>query len=323
MKKIQLTIPEPCHENWDKMTQQDKGRFCAACQKTVVDFTDMSDREIAWFFKKPVSSVCGRFHEDQLNRNIDVPRKRIPWVKYLFQISIPALLMSAKASAQGKVVVRDTVCVKPSQSPTKNLVKEVDEKEITGVVRDENGNPIPGATINVIETKQAVIAKAHGEFNIKVKLNQTLRISSVAYESTLITIKNFSALNVTLKVTYTGKAVAVVSGYVVQKPNPSKKKNIPLIKKITDTAFKNYSVFPNPTSDHSYLKIDCSKLENAEYVLSVIDMSGEVLQTQEIIVDDKKKQIEFYLEEAKAGTYIIHLFNRKSTASFSEKIIVQ
>ena len=128
-------------------------------------------------------------------------------------------------------------------------------------------------------------------------------------------------LNVTMKAAWMGEVV--VTGYVVKKPKPSKKKNTPLIKKITDTAFRNFSVFPNPTSDRSYLKVDCSKLENAEYVLSVIDMNGEVLQTQEIIVSEKKKQVEFYMEEAKAGTYIIHLFNRKTTASYSEKIIVQ
>jgi hypothetical protein len=145
----------------------------------------------------------------------------------------------------------------------------------------------------------------------------------VGYESVLIKLKDFSALNVKMKPSITGEAMVIVAGYVVQKPEPSKKKSTPLIKKITDTAFRNFSVYPNPTSDRSNLKVDCSKLENGEYVLSVIDMSGEVLQTQEVIVDEKKKIVEFHLEEAKAGTYIIHLFNRKSTASYTEKITVQ
>jgi len=82
MKKFQIKISEPCHENWDAMTQQDKGRFCASCQKTVVDFSNMSDRQIADFFKKPAGSVCGRFHSDQLERTIEAPKKRLPWVKY-------------------------------------------------------------------------------------------------------------------------------------------------------------------------------------------------------------------------------------------------
>ena len=54
-KKIQLTIDEPCHENWDGMTPVEKGKFCGACQKQVVDFSNMSDRQVAEFFKKTLS----------------------------------------------------------------------------------------------------------------------------------------------------------------------------------------------------------------------------------------------------------------------------
>ena len=119
-KKIQLTIAEPCHENWDGMTPVEKGKFCGSCQKQVVDFSNMSDRQVAEFFKKPIlslskgGSVCGRFMNDQLDREITIPRKRIPWVKYFFQIALPAFLMSMKVSAQKKqgkikVVTTDTV----------------------------------------------------------------------------------------------------------------------------------------------------------------------------------------------------------------------
>ena len=96
MKKFELTIPKPCHENWDAMTPDDKGRFCGSCQKSVVDFSGMSDRQIAQFFKKPIGSVCGRFHNDQLNREIEIPRKRIPWLRYFFTIALPAFLASCK-----------------------------------------------------------------------------------------------------------------------------------------------------------------------------------------------------------------------------------
>jgi hypothetical protein len=116
-KKLQITIPTPCHENWDNMTNVQQGKFCGSCQKNVVDFSDMSDRQVAEFFKKPsTGSVCGRFMTDQLERDIEIPRKRIPWIKYFFQFAFPAFLVSIKASAQKtpggksiKVATQDTV----------------------------------------------------------------------------------------------------------------------------------------------------------------------------------------------------------------------
>ena len=51
-KKISISLPKPCDENWDTMTPADKGRHCAQCCKTVVDFTLLSDGEILDIFKK-------------------------------------------------------------------------------------------------------------------------------------------------------------------------------------------------------------------------------------------------------------------------------
>ncbi|MFP9114047.1 hypothetical protein ACLI1A_08885 [Flavobacterium sp. RHBU_3] len=67
MKSVNISIPKPCHENWDAMTPEDKGRFCGLCQKTVVDFTAMDDNGVASFFEQHKGQkVCGRFRTEQL-----------------------------------------------------------------------------------------------------------------------------------------------------------------------------------------------------------------------------------------------------------------
>ena len=110
-KKIQLTIPKPCHEDWNAMTPVEKGKFCGSCQKQVVDFSTMSDRQVAEFFKKPsTGSVCGRFMTDQLDRTLEIPKKRIPWLRYFFTIALPAFFLSIKTSAtrtQGEPKIRN------------------------------------------------------------------------------------------------------------------------------------------------------------------------------------------------------------------------
>lgn len=68
-KKINYKIEEPCHADWDQMTPETQGRFCASCSKTVVDFSTMSDFSIVSFLENNKhQAVCGRFAQDQLDK---------------------------------------------------------------------------------------------------------------------------------------------------------------------------------------------------------------------------------------------------------------
>lgn len=56
-----LHISNPCHENWDAMTQQSGGRYCNTCDKVVIDFTHSSDVEIIHYVSQfSEGSICGR-----------------------------------------------------------------------------------------------------------------------------------------------------------------------------------------------------------------------------------------------------------------------
>ena len=121
-KKIRLEIPTPCQENWDAMSASEKGRFCGSCQQTVMDFSILTDYEIAQFFKKPsTGSICGRFNVEQLQRDIPIPAKRLPWLKYFFQIILPAFLGTASARAQGKVIQKEISSKKVSATFNQEL----------------------------------------------------------------------------------------------------------------------------------------------------------------------------------------------------------
>src|SRR5258706_5192563 len=185
-KKLQLSIPTPCHENWDNMTPVARGKFCGSCQKQVMDFSNMSDREIAQFFKKPpTGSVCGRFMNEQLDRSIEVPKKRIPWVKYFFQITIPIFLANLKSTAQGNVVMgkpKAAVCTPSIKREINSLLTdstslrnhlpsksdgyfrtmgrldiklEIKRITLTGRVVDEDWQGISYATVAIKGTKTA------------------------------------------------------------------------------------------------------------------------------------------------------------------------
>lgn len=67
---MKIVIDNPCHENWDAMTPNEKGAFCLSCQKNVIDFSTRTIEEIKSFFTDlpKNESVCGRFNSEQLDK---------------------------------------------------------------------------------------------------------------------------------------------------------------------------------------------------------------------------------------------------------------
>ena len=94
--KYKITVPEPCHEDWNKMTPDETGRFCNSCVKSVVDFTNMKASEIQQYFvKNQDKSVCGRFKNEQLDSIvIQIPREALFSQIQFHKVFILALLIS-------------------------------------------------------------------------------------------------------------------------------------------------------------------------------------------------------------------------------------
>lgn len=85
---LYLSVPTPCGENWDKMTNTAAGKHCDSCAKTVIDFSFMTDAEIFAVINNSRGKVCGRFQDNQLNRLINPPAS--PRKNFL-----PALVLTA------------------------------------------------------------------------------------------------------------------------------------------------------------------------------------------------------------------------------------
>lgn len=93
-RKYKITIPEPCHEDWDKMIPNKNGRFCRSCSKNVVDFTTMLPAEIQVYFQKH-NNVCGRFKNSQLDSlTIQIPNQVLYSQKHYHKIFLLALFIA-------------------------------------------------------------------------------------------------------------------------------------------------------------------------------------------------------------------------------------
>jgi hypothetical protein len=118
-KAIQIKVPKPCHENWHNMTLKEQGRFCASCEKIVVDFSKMSDRELLNHLSKAVGQpVCGRFANDQLNRNMaPVANKRRFSLMYVWNLLLATALFfeSCNDSTTGEPKVLEKPVVQKAE----------------------------------------------------------------------------------------------------------------------------------------------------------------------------------------------------------------
>jgi hypothetical protein len=67
---LKIDIPTPCTENWENMTPNEHGRHCASCNKTVIDFSLYTDKQLIEFFSKVTGNICGRIPAFQLQRQL-------------------------------------------------------------------------------------------------------------------------------------------------------------------------------------------------------------------------------------------------------------
>ena len=310
-KKIQLSVPKPCHEDWDAMTPVDKGKFCGSCQKQVVDFSNMNDREVAVFFKKPsTGSVCGRFMTDQLERDLEIPKKRIPWMKYFFQFVIPAFLLSCRGYAQGKVRV-DTRTVDTAKAPFSKQVIKPGQVTIPVCIKPLMGDTVisglkPNSKLEIVGEIKATEQNLPGE---KIEINRVFN-DTITLPGAVVTSYN----NVTKGKIMVGGAVAITR---------RTSKDIPLIKDLTSSATSSIRIYPNPVKSGISLNIEWKQKENGYYLLQLLNLSGQLVFTKEIYIDEEASVLNVQLPSVASGTYFLRMTHKQNGKGYTEKLIIQ
>jgi len=193
---INISIPTPCHENWQDMTVADKGRFCASCQKNVVDFTQSSDRHIAEVFKKE-GYVCGRFLKSQLERDLVIPKEKNRW-----WMAASAAVVAFVGLGSGKVfaqtVKTETVQVE-KDTTTINTIPTGSTRIITGTVVDDTGLPIPGTNVINLTTEKGIQTDFDGVFAIDAKKGDILVFTFRDFGTATVVITDVPTLKITLE----------------------------------------------------------------------------------------------------------------------------
>src|SRR5665647_1665766 len=89
---------------------------------------------------------------------------------------------------------------------------------ITGQVRDEKGNPIPGVMISVKGTADGTVTDINGNYKITVDVqNRVLVFSYIGYLTVNEKINNRTVINIRMKPDLSNLDEIVVVGYGVKK----------------------------------------------------------------------------------------------------------
>jgi TonB-dependent SusC/RagA subfamily outer membrane receptor len=72
------------------------------------------------------------------------------------------------------------------------------QQAVTGIVTDEDGVPLPGATILILETNEGVTTDFDGNYSVSGEEGQTLQFSFVGYQTQELSIGESSSIDVSL-----------------------------------------------------------------------------------------------------------------------------
>lgn len=140
--KFSIQIPNPCQEDWNQMLPAEQGRFCQACEKTVVDFSQMSDEQVLNYFKikqQAAERVCGRFRAEQVSKPVPFHWQKWPLSLQRFAMALVAVVLLGGASACHSTdsTVGDVVFVEEDSvqvaTPIDTLSGEVAKPEVLPV----------------------------------------------------------------------------------------------------------------------------------------------------------------------------------------------
>ena len=306
-KPLHLQIPQPCHEDWAGMSPSGNGRHCMACQKTVVDFTVMSDAEILQYMREAGSRVCGRVTAGQMNRDLaPSPVQRNGGKGW--PLIIAGALMTAdgappdRTSLQGKVLL---------QTPAKAIISK--EEFIVGALA------IPPVVEHELEPMydpvETPIAPTIGTMSAIV-MDSLLAPEISPIDTTILSSESTDA---------------VMTGGIVLAPSESIDSPVTKIRQfITDTLTtlhilprKELGVYPNPIPRGTSFHIAWPSGPGM-YKVSLISAAGVMVQTRLVEVGSSSQVDTWEMPGGvAAGVYFIQAARPGQSLSWTQKVIVE
>jgi hypothetical protein len=194
-KSIIIRIPEPCHEDWAKMTATEKGKFCGVCTKEVFDFTSKTDEELVKILTTN-KNACGKLKKTQLNREVKLERKSGHSLAPL----AASMLLPLTLFSNNPETSTNTLSEKPLVSLGIGRFSNPNTLRLSvftkGIVNDENGNPLKNVEITSNETEARAWTNKKGEYEIYTLDKEILTFTKENYKTQVVRLRKNAVENV-------------------------------------------------------------------------------------------------------------------------------
>ena len=165
---ISVSVPKPCSQSWNEMTEIENGRFCTACQHTVIDFSALTDSELREYFINVKTIPCGRFHNTQLNRNIPASKKAgSSFLSRYYKAAVTFLgIIALRNDPVAGAKPTHTVTISPTANKSSIFALQL-KNTITGTVKNSAGELLEDVQI-LLDEKLTATTDKNGYFSFDV-----------------------------------------------------------------------------------------------------------------------------------------------------------
>jgi hypothetical protein len=301
MKMYNISIPKPCHEDWNKMSPEERGRFCDKCSKCVLDFTTSTEEQINDFIEKHEGEkLCGRFRNDQIECPVilNVSKQFYQQRLSFLQAFIVSLLV-----AFGTTLFS---CTTHHDEKVGEIRLDSKQKSLSMLPDSIHRNSFGFFLSTRINSEKAEIKNTEV---FKEKFQDTIQLSDVFINSSSV---NFQSCDF--------RTVGLISTTISPPQIPDSAETVSDSLKTEDRTTAEIAndfleIYPNPSS--GFVKLKINNLQDAKLKCWLYDLNGrmvKILSDQEFPAGENIS--EYDLSDLENGNYIISVtgnnFNKTS-----------
>ncbi|PAW92730.1 hypothetical protein CKK33_04150 [Mucilaginibacter sp. MD40] len=91
-----------------------------------------------------------------------------------------------------------TIVIRAQSNPAPKVQRAIQDKKISGTVKDDKGAPLPGATVKVKGTQKAVTTDVSGKFTLEASAGDILVVTFIGFQATEINVTEQTVYSITL-----------------------------------------------------------------------------------------------------------------------------